>query len=295
MDCKEAKEKLMTHLGREIGIIEKTRLMAHTVSCSSCSEERAALQKIWKELGNLPDARPPAELRVMTTSRIEAMLLEEQPSGLSAKLDSGHWPLKPLSAIFGAVALAFVSLWVLRGVTPMERLSAELVFLCAAVWTGVLGLTLLFATGAVPSLNPTWRAPARIALTGFAFAMVGIALCPKMSLIEWWESLAPGEFLLRFGPSISHAAFGALYAFIPFFLAVCLFGRKLRGNFFSQLLGAGILYLVLLFPGILLQALALSYFVVLSWALGSVLGVMVAALSGAGLFGRVSFSPTGHA
>ncbi|MBI2087884.1 MAG: zf-HC2 domain-containing protein, partial [Deltaproteobacteria bacterium] len=261
MECKDAKERLVAHLSGELRLREEKKLVAHLASCSACSEDKEALGRIWKELGNLPEAMPPAELRVATTGRIEAMLREEQPSELSAKLESGRWPLKPLGAIFGAVAMAFVSLWVLRGVTPMERLSAELVFLCAALWTGVLGLTFLFATGAVPSLNPTWRGPARIALTGFAFAMVGIVLCPKMSLIEWWESVAPGEFLLRFGPSISHAAFGALYAFLPFFLAVLLFARKLGGDFFSQLLAAGILYLVLLFPGILLQALPLSYFV----------------------------------
>lgn len=289
MECKEAKERLAAYFSEELSISEKNGLMAHLASCSICSEEKEALGKIWAELGSLPEATLPADLRAATLASIEAMFREEQP-GLSAKLDFGRWPLKPLSALFGAVAMAFLSLWALRGVTPLEQLSAELIFLCSALWTGILGLSFLFATGAVPSLNPAWQGSARIALSGLGFAVAGIALCPKMSLIEWWESLAPGEFLLRFGPTISHGAFGALYAFIPFFLAVCFFGRKLKENLFSQLLGAGTLFFILLFPGILLQALPLSYFVVLTWALGSALGVTIAALSGAGLFRRGSLA-----
>lgn len=288
MECREAKERLVAHLTEELGPSEKKALVAHLASCSACSEEKEALEKLWDQLGTLPEAPLPADLRDATLSRIEALLREERVSG---PWNPGNWPWAPIGALLGAVSMAFLSLWVSRGVTSMEQLSAEIVFLCAALWTGVLGLSFLFAVGAMPSLSPAWQGAARIALTGFGFAVVGIALCPKMSLIEWWESLAPGEFLLRFGPSMSHAVFGALYAFIPFFLAVCLFGRKLKGNFFSQLLGAGILYFVLLFPGILLQALPLSYFVVLSWVLGSALGVALGALGGAGLY-RLSLART---
>lgn len=281
MKCIEAKERLVAYLSEDLGRSEKKALIAHLASCSTCSEEKEALESLWNKLGTLPEAPVPADLQGATLSRIEALLPGERLSGLWGP---GNWRWVPIGALLGAVGMAFLSLWVLRGVTAMEQLSAELVFLCAALWTGVLGLSFLFGTGAVPSLSAAWRIPAQVALSGFGFALLGIALCPKMSLIEWWETVAPGEFLLHFGPSISHAAFGALYAFIPFFLAVLLFRKKLQRSFFSQLLAAAVLYFALLVPGIFLQALPLSAVVFLSWTGGSALGVTMAALGSAGFF-----------
>lgn len=289
MECTVASQQLAVYLSGDLSMRDKRKLFAHLEHCTACSREKEELEKLWRELGTLPQREVPETIRTATLLQIEGRVRRE-PQRSRLSLGLATWVQKPLTAVFAAIAVASLSLWVLRDVTAFSQLSDEVIFLCSALWTGMLGLSFLFATGAVPSLNPTWQRPARIALSGFGFALVTIALCPKMSLIEWWESLTLGEFLLRFGPTISHGAFGALYAFIPFFLAVCFFGRKLKGNLFSQLLGAGILFLILLFPGILLQALPLSYFVVLSWALGSALGVMMAALSGAGLFRRDSLA-----
>ena len=110
--------------------------------------------------------------------------------------------------------------------------------------------------------------------------MLGTLLCPKMSLIEWWESLPPGQFLLGFGQGISHGAFGVIYSFLPIFVAVYVLGRRVKGELLRQALSAGTVFLALLLPVIFLQASPLSVSVFISWAGGSVLGVFMGALSG---------------
>lgn len=283
MDCRDAKERLIADLGGELSKKEGESLLAHLQLCLECAAEKEALGQIWRQLGAIPEVDVPASLRRATLDLVEQEFHEEataQPVGTRVK----NWTRRPLTAVFAAIALALSSLWVLRGVTDLEKLNVEVIFLCSVLLTGILAETFFFATASLPARAGTWRMASRIALTAFGLAMVGTLLCPKMNLIDWWETLPPGEFLLGFGQGISHAGFGLLYAFVPFFLAVCFFGRKLKRDLLSHALSAGIVFFVLLVPAILLQALPLSALVFFSWTVGSALGVTIAALGGAGLF-----------
>lgn len=287
MECEEAKVRLIAELSGELSKKDGESLLAHLNACRECSGEQEALEWIWKELEKIPDVGVPEGLRERTRSRIERML-GHAPSRVWLRLPRGDWLKTPLNAVFGALAMAFLALWVLRGVTPLDELSAEVIFLCGAVLAGLLAGSFLFAMGVLPANGGRWRLASRIALTAFGLAMVGTLLCPKMSLIDWWETLPPGEFLLRFGQGISYAGFGLLYAFLPLFLAVCLLGRKLKKDLLPHALSAGIVFFVLLVPAILLQALPLSALVFFSWTVGSVLGVVIAVLSGVELLRFIS-------
>jgi len=288
MDCVEARGWLVAHLSGELSKTERKRILVHLAACRPCSDEREALEKIWGDLGALPEAEVPGGLHNATFSRIEE-LLREEPAQITAESGSKNWTQKVLAAVLGAITLAILSLWALRGVSQFSQLSDETIFLCSSLFTGLLVATFLFATGGLPGISTRWQLPSRIALTGLGLVILGTLLCPKMSLIQWWETLPPGRLLLSYGEGISHGGFGLVYALIPFFLAVCLLGWRAKGALLRHVLNASFLFFVLLLPAILLQAFPLSFFVFLNWSVGSLLGVIVAALSGVG-FVRITMS-----
>jgi len=284
MDCKKARDCLVALLSGELSSIQKKGLFRHLSTCSACSEEKETLEKVWRDIGTLYETEIPGDLRDATISRIEKMLQIEAHERFWPRRVWENWVPRPVAAIFGGVTMAFLSLWVLQRVTAFEQLGYGVIFLCAALWTGIMGGTFLYATGSLPAIGFRWQWASRIALTALGLAMLGTLLCPKMSLIQWWESLPPGQFLLGFGQGISHGAFGVIYSFLPFFVAVYILGRRVKGELLRQALSAGTFFLVLLLPVIFLQASPLSVSVFLSWAGGSVLGIFMGALSGARVY-----------
>jgi len=293
MDCLETRGWLVAYFSGELSRTERKRILVHLAACRPCSDEREALEKIWGDLGTLPEAEVPGGLHNATFSRIEE-LLREEPAQITAESGSKNWTQKALAAVLGAIALAILSLWALRGVSQFDQLSDETIFLCSSLITGLLAATFLFAIGGIPGISTRWQLPSRIALTALGLVILGTLLCPKMSLVRWWETLPPGRLLLSYGEGISHGAFGLFYALIPFFLAVCLLGWRAKDDLLRHVLNASFLFFVLLLPAILLQALPLSSLVFFTWVVGSVFGVTIAAFSGVGVLRLTSSAQTAH-
>jgi len=283
MDCKEAKERLVGLLTGDISRKEKRNLFAHLTACSACSQEKEGLERVWAALGALPEIEVPGDLREAAISTVEETFKVEQTDRLQGKRAWEDWFPKPLAAVFAGLAMAFFSLWVLRRVTSFEQIDHEVVIHFSALWTGILVAIFLLASGSLPALSSKWLRASRIGLLSLGLTMLGTLFCPKMNLIEWWEMLPPGQLLLTFGKAISHGSFGIIYAFLPFFLALLIFGRRAEGELVWQAMIAGAVFLLLLLPVIYLQALPLSVDVFFSWAGGSVLGALMGALSGAGI------------
>lgn len=290
MDCEEAKALVADLLSGDILEWGEKSLMAHLATCKVCSHEKEGLERVWRNIGALPELEVPADLRDATMSRFEEMLQRERPRLSWMGFLWEDWVPKPLAAIFGGVAMAVFSLWVLRGVTALEQLNDEVIFLCAALWTGVLAATFLLATGNLPGLGFTWQWASRVGLLSLGLTMLGTFLCPKMNLIHWWETLPPGRFLLNFGPAISQGAFGIIYSFLPFSIALYFLGRKMKGKLLPHALSAGGFFLVLLLPAIYLQASPLSSAAIQTWVAGSIFGILIGALSGAGIYKLRSWS-----
>lgn len=284
MDCKEAKVLIVTLLSGDISEREKESLLAHLATCKVCSHEKEGLERVWRNIGALPELEVPADLRDATLSRFEEMFQREKLRLSRKGFLWQDWIPKPLAAIFGGVAMAVFSLWVLRGVTALEQLSGEVVFLCAALWTGILAGTFLLATGSFPALGFGWQWASRVGLVSLGVTMSGTVLCPKMNLIHWWETLPPGQFLLSFGSAVSHGAFGIIYSFLPFSIALYFLGRKMKGKLLPHALSAGGFFLVLLLPAIYLQASPLSSAALQTWVAGSIFGILIGVLTGAGAY-----------
>lgn len=277
IDCKEIRERLAALFDAELAEATKQVVLSHLAECLACSAEKEALEKVWRKIGFLPEAEVPAHIRERTLRRIGEMLAAEGRAQAPISLP------KSLAAILGGIALTFFTLWVLRRVTVFEEFSYEAIFLFSALFSGISIGLFLAATGSLTG-DPKWRWAARISLLSLALTMVGTLFCPEMSLIMWWESLPPGQLLLALGRAASHIVFGAIYAFVPFFLAFLILGRKVKEDLVRQGIAAGAFFVFLLLPAIYLQAWPLSMGVFLSWAMGSAFGSFMGGLSAASVY-----------
>jgi len=284
ISCKEARDYLAALFDVEPEERTKQRVLSHLANCSACGAEKEALEEVWRQIGALPDVAVPAHLRDKIISRIKEMLLAEKPARV--RMGWEDWLPKPLAAIAGAIAVTFFTLWVLRRVTAFEEFSYEAIFLFSALFAGISTGLFLAATGSLAGISPRWQWAARISLLSLALTMVGTLFCPEMSLIMWWESLPPGQLLLALGRAISHLMFGVVYAFLPFFVAFLILGRKVKEDLLWQAIAGGIFFLFLLLPAIYLQAWPLSMGVFVSWAAGSLLGSFMGGLSGVSFYRR---------
>lgn len=139
----------------------------------------------------------------------------------------------------------------------------------AAVWCGLLvvSLALAFLQVRTPSL-PLARS-ASIGILGLGLAGVCSALCPDQHILQWWSSTAAGGRLSAAGgPALSVLCFGLASSL--FVGAVAAFIGLGRGRIHPSLPAA--MLLLLLSPGVALQSFDTSWAVFGTWLLGTAAG-----------------------
>lgn len=141
----------------------------------------------------------------------------------------------------------------------------------AAVWSGLLvvSLALAFLQVRTPSL-PLARSAA-IGVLGVGLAGICSAVCPDQHFLHWWSTTAAGGRVgAAGGPALSALCFGlASSLFFGAVAAIVGLGRG-RGPI-RPLLPAAML-LLLLSPGVALQSFDTSWGVFGSWLLGTAAG-----------------------
>ena len=147
----------------------------------------------------------------------------------------------------------------------------------AAVWCGLLvvSLALAFLQVRTPSL-PLARAAA-IGILGLGVGGICSAICPDPHFLEWWSTTAVGGRLNASGGlALSALCFGLASSI--FFGAVAAFAGVGRRPI-QPLLPAAML-LVLLSPGVALQSFDTSWAVFWGWLLGTAAGAYAGVATG---------------
>lgn len=163
---------------------------------------------------------------------------------------------------------------------------AALATLCGVVWTGLLVVTIGLSILGIQFRRTSLAAAARLALLTLLGAALLLLSCPQRQALAWWLGTAPGK--------LAAAALGD--PFSAFLLALA--GTALVSGIASllvvprtktpmSLLGSATLLLLVLLPGLVLQAIGSSVPVALGFALGAAAGGVV----GVGAALRVT-SPT---
>jgi len=149
----------------------------------------------------------------------------------------------------------------------------------AAVWAGLLvvSLALVFLQVRTPAL-PLARSAA-IGIVGLGLAGICSALCPDQHFLHWWSATAAGSRLTAVGGlGLSAVSFG-LVTSLAFGAAAAFLGSgRWRGPIHPALPAA--MLLTLLSPGVALQSFDTSWAVFGSWLLGSGAGAYAGIASG---------------
>jgi len=141
----------------------------------------------------------------------------------------------------------------------------------AAVWSGLLvvSLALAFLQVRTPSL-PLARSAA-IGILGLGLAGICSAVCPDQHFLHWWSATAPGGRLSAVGGlALSALCFGLASSL--FFGAVAAFVGLGHGRGPIHPLLPAAMLLLLLSPGVALQSFDTSWAVFGSWLLGTAAG-----------------------
>lgn len=156
----------------------------------------------------------------------------------------------------------------------------------AAVWAGLLvvSLALVFLGVRTPSL-PLARSAA-IGILGLGLAGICSALCPDPHFLGWWLSTAAGGGLSAAGGlALSVLCFGLTSSL--FFAVVAAFVGLGRGRGAIRPLLPAATLVLLLSPGVALQSVDTSWAVLPSWLLGTAVGAYLGVATGIRLRGAL--------
>lgn len=142
----------------------------------------------------------------------------------------------------------------------------------SAVWSGLLvvALALMFLRVRTPSL-PLGRA-AGVGILGLGIAGLCSSLCPDQHFLNWWVSTrAGGELRAVGGLPLSALCFGVVTTLVfGAVAAVAGLGGQSRGAIRPVL--PAVMLLLLLAPGVALQAVGTPSGVFLAWLAGTAAG-----------------------
>lgn len=141
----------------------------------------------------------------------------------------------------------------------------------AAIWSGLLvvSLAVMFLQVRTPSL-PLARS-ARIGILGLGMAGICGAICPDHHFLDWWSGTALGVWLNDAGGLVVSTVCFGLATSLVFGAAAAFVGFGRRSGSIRPLLPAALL-LLLLSPGVALQSFGNPWSVFASWLLGAALG-----------------------
>lgn len=149
----------------------------------------------------------------------------------------------------------------------------------AAVWSGLLvvSLALAFLQVRTPSL-PLARS-AIVGIVGLGIAGICSAVCPEPHFLQWWAATSAGRHVSTTGGlALSALCFGLASAL--FFGAVAAFIGLGRGREPVRPLLPASMLLLLLSPGVALQSFDTSSAVFGGWMLGTAAGAFVGVATG---------------
>jgi hypothetical protein len=221
----------------------------------------------------MPDESTPPDLRDEIRIGIAEALARDLDlrGGRTARLLTA-------AGIAGSVGAAGLTLLVTRH--PYGHHPAWHAPVFAAVWSGLLMVTLAFALLRVRTPSLPLARSASVALLGLGVAGLCGAACPDPHFLSWWTRTPVGALLLGVGgPVISAFCFGAATSLFIGFVAVFLAQGELRPAPIGPLLPAAML-LLLLAPGVALQSVGTSADVFAGWLLGTAVGTFVGLAAG---------------
>jgi hypothetical protein len=291
--CNRIVEQLPAYIAGELEAEERREIEIHLAHCISCSSELKAFQRTWDLLDQWKDVVPSEELR----SRVLTQVQKLADAKRTGRVDGWRY-FRGFSHIVYGTLTAVLSVLLLvgksdpAGRTYTEPLTLEFILGFSVLWTGLYILAFWLASGrGDPIASPVNFDKvfgsvdlARIAYVGLISIIISLViswLVPIHSVVKFCLT-QPGLQGIRDKISITgfYFLFGGLYAWIPLLMVAAFEGRKVSGSPVSYGVLTGVIFVLLMIPGIFLQCGPLTLGMLVGWILGTALGSMAGGVTG---------------
>lgn len=188
-----------------------------------------------------------------------------------------------LFGVLGAVGITLV-----LAAHPFAHHPHWHVIVFAAVWSGLLVVSLALALLQVRTPSYPLARSAAVGILGLGLAGICGSVCPDQHFLHWWSTTAVGARVsAASGPALGALCFGLASSLV--FGAVAAFIGLGRGRGPIRPLLPAAMLLLLLAPGVALQSIGSSWAVFGSWLLGTAAGAyagVATAIRARALLGR---------
>lgn len=291
--CNSIVEQLPAYIAGELGAEERGEVERHLAHCVSCTSELKAFQRTWDLLDQWEDVVPSQELRNSVLAQVQKLTDAKR----TRRVDGWRY-FKGFSHIVYGTLTAVLSVLLLvskgdpAGRPYTEPLTLEFILGFSVLWTGLYILAFWLAAGrGDPTVSPVnfdkVFGPvdlARITYVGLVAIVISLViswLVPIHSVVKFCLT-QPGLQGIKDKISITgfYFLFGGLYAWIPLLMVASFEGRKVSGSPVSYGVLTGVIFVLLMVPGIFLQCGSLTLGMLVSWILGTALGSMAGGVTG---------------
>ena len=277
--CQSFQENFLPYLNNELDPVQQEALKEHLQECKKCELEFLHMQRVWQVLGQWDDEPVSPQVASSILAMGKGMVVASG-SGLQEKEIHGIFKfIVPL--VLGLVATLLSSGIIF---SRMEFFPTHPLKLMAigSLWTFLY--TVVFSVLLYENTSgklTSWRSFAKASLVAIGLFSVFTLISPVPHSIHFCRYYSVTQPLFqRLSVGGSFFLFGALYALIPMAIAAYLSGGISERHFFTRGSLAGLLFILLVAPGIYLQCAPFTIGVLLVWFGGTVVGSVIGGVMG---------------
>ena len=296
--CNSIVEQLPAYIAGELEAEERRGVERHLAQCVSCNLELQAFQRTWDLLDQWEDVVPSQELRNSILAQVQK-LADAKRTG---RVDGWRYFRGFSHIVYGTLTAVLSVLLLVSKNNPADRpytepLTLQFILAFSILWTGLYILAFWLASrredpvapedsifpvnlnkifGSVDLARTTY-----VGLVSIVISLIISWLVPIHSVVKFCLT-QPGLQGIRDKISITgfYFLFGGLYAWIPLLMVAAFEGRKVSGSPVSYGVLTGVIFVLLMIPGIFLQCGPLTLGMLVGWILGTALGSMAGGVTG---------------
>ena len=278
MTCQDIEHYMMDYLTGELSVNLQLLFREHIEQCDACAANVQEMQRVWSTLDEVAEQPVPESL--------QTRILEIGREALSPASLSGFWEgLKHQLAPLRPLLMGLLTTMVLAGSLSL-RIDFDLIpplglTVAGALWTGLFAVVFyLFSLGSRQH-EPSWKFLAQASLVAVGIFLIITFISPLPHSVRFCSQNQLTQPLMeRLSVGGAYFLFGALYALLPMGIAAYLSASRRGKNPFLRGSLAGVMFMMLLIPGIFLQCAPFALGVVLGWFGGALVGSLAGGVIG---------------
>lgn len=289
MSCEIYRHEMAAYLQNKMTTEARRALEAHLRTCEGCNLALAEAGEAWQALDAWKEAAMPENLARAIKWHAQQAVLGEQNRAVSQPARSWLRGIVPVQSLALGLGAALVSAVVIGARSRFDLHHPLALIAAGAVWVVVYGVVFSLFSAGRENMRMPWKFLARASLVAAGVFLLFTYLSPVPASIAFCSRYTVMQSLVeRLSVAGSYFLFGGLYALVPMGLAA--FISLHRNENYALVHGsiAGVMFALLLIPGIVMQCAPFAFGVLLGWFSGALAGSVLGGALGYWLRAKLS-------